>query len=376
MLKSLNHRGAGRFLKKLGCLMRFLLLFITLAGVGIALVWIYVPKKVMEIDNRTKARHLGSFQKRLDAARNLLSEGKPEGRMALEALLADLSHVRKGDQLKRVKEQCFQALEPTYLLPDDSQKLVQFYTEWRAFDNRDLRPEVGLASTLLSIPERKEEGKAALTQLYERIPEAPLVADAYAAILLEQGSPADFFEHFLRQIRELRKKALTNNWFFYWNTGKGFVRDGRGQATVTWSGPHEVEISCKLPPASYWAIRLDSPPWLPICLAEPEFTLTGGKQPAVARLADTTQRLNDTVVQYGMYFADEGDPYMTSLLPEVAELGKDGLVTFRAGLLPGSFKKLIQLLPTAKARELLKPQLNEEDQLLFTQLEAYFPPDQ
>ncbi len=375
MLQSLDHRGAGRFLKRIGHIVRMLLLFVSLFGLLAAWFWVYQPKRVVKLDDKIKARHLEPYQDRLRAAQTLMAEGSPDGRTSLEALLHDMDGVRKGDRLNQIKENCFLELEKAYQLPADSAQLIALYENWAAFNDRDLRPQVGLAKVQLTLPEFKEQGMATLTDLFNRIPDAPLIADAYGSIILEKGSAAEYFGHFLRQREELRQNAIANDWYFYWNTGKGFQRNGRSLAEMKWLDETQIEVSCKLPAASYWAIRLDSPPWLPICLINPVFSLTDGKNQIQAPLAETTQRLNDVELRSGMYFAGQGDPYMTSLLPTVTALGANGKATFRAALLPGSFEKLAEMLPTPEARQELIQQLNDQDRRVLTELEPYFPDD-
>ena len=357
MIRSYDRKGRYRFLRGLGHVLRLLLLISSLTALGTAIVWIWYPQYIDQLDRDILAGYVAPYQMQLSQAReSLLQKDERQGSALLETLLEDLEEIQNGDRLSAIKREAMAALAESYRRQSRDEDLLALGRRWHDFDSRDLNAEVWIGRSLMALPDRKQEGVRVLTALYEKAPGSKVVAKAYGEVLFQGGQTLEFFLNFKNQLQALRDRARSG-WELYWDTGNGFKGSQKISVRAEWLEGLEMQLKASLPPGSFRQLRVDCPAWLDLYLVAPGFRLPGESGSEMLRFVDTAHGLHDMTRQDGSFFASGSDPFAEVRLPQNLVVDSSWELVFQAKLFPGSLSKVLELLQDRQKRETLQAQL-------------------
>lgn len=166
-----------------------LLLCTAAAAIGAAAIWTWRPGWVDAAQAFWVERHERAARESLARAERLLPHDRVAAVVALRDLQSALQPVRRFHRLDPYKRRGLELLVET--LHDRPADQLPWLDRWIEFEPFDLRPKVLRARTLLGLPGRGYEGRAALQALFERFPESGRVAPPWIALLLAEGAGAE-----------------------------------------------------------------------------------------------------------------------------------------------------------------------------------------
>jgi len=306
---------------------RIALLGLTACAGGTWLLWTQAPERVQAFDAYLKERYLEDYVERFQSINDGLKAGQETSLGELEALIADLEPVRKGDRLESIKRSALQRAMAVYSISGNMDRALHHADGMAAFDDRDVHNAIRRASLLAKMPGRMEEAEAVLAELFQRFPATSFVSDMHISALNNQGRHAQAIVAALRAESFGAMLVPTDAWEIYIDLGAGFrddtkttlrVRDGKqaGRYLATLHLPQTL--------SGLTRVRIDMPPNAKLVLDEWEVTYTAGEKVLTLPVVETIESSNQVVIEGDrVKTAGGGDSYVALAVPEelAEELG-------------------------------------------------------
>jgi hypothetical protein len=248
-------------------------LFVSGLALVLCFVWIFEESFVLDMGRKITGTYSATYRNKLKVAKTALSNSPDRGISQLEALLADLALVEKGDRLAPIKVQALESLVSVQEKNGVIERALAAAEQWSSFDNRDLFGHFALARLLFKTPGRQNEGAQILNRLKKLAPAHPEFVNLYneleiiAEILLKEDKLVEAFlvlRHSLLTPEALRGRM----WQIFWDMGTGFSNGQRESFFPTFEVNGEFEIPFAVPGAAR-ALRLDPPPNVRMVIEEP-----------------------------------------------------------------------------------------------------------
>ncbi len=284
--------------KKLTNLARVVLLAISGLAALTALIFVKRPDWVDAFDARTVAAHTAATEAAL-----LRVERAPPGQeiAQMQALLAELTDVRKGDRLAPGKRAAFVRLHGAQLANQAAGAALTTAHAWQAFDALDLVAKLATHDALLALPGRHIEAATVARELFAVAPDQqrfflPHLQACLAAH--DHAGAAQAFFAYLGVGGTPVGSDIETGWVLQRDAGDGFdplsteVLDAR-------CGGDDLAVTFSPPPGSR-RLRLTFPARAALTLTHVRFEVTTQSGTFEVNLRDLAHRTADPVSSRGL----------------------------------------------------------------------------
>ena len=199
---------------------RITLFVVSIMAMLSVVIWRFTPNVVNKVDNLFVSTYKSYYKRPFKKAKKVLKKDKAKGITALESFLNKVAEVKVSDRLDGLKYQAYPLLIKNLMELELTEKALYWVDDWLAFHEKDIFAQVVRAELLLDIPSREKEGREALSQLFEKFPEVPVVTEAYIGMI---DDPATV-NNFMNQAAKLRlQRFLRSEMTLFWKgAGENF----------------------------------------------------------------------------------------------------------------------------------------------------------
>ncbi len=167
---------------------RATLLVVSIMATLTAVIWIFAPNVVDKVDTLFVGTYQSYYKRHFKKAKKILKKDKAKGITALESFMKEVAEIKVSDRLDNLKYQAYPLLIKNLKELELFEKALYWVDNWLEFHEKDLFAQVLRAELLLDISGREREGREALSQLFEKFSEVPVVAEAYSGMLDDPGA--------------------------------------------------------------------------------------------------------------------------------------------------------------------------------------------
>ncbi|MCK5539436.1 MAG: hypothetical protein KAI69_00795 [Deltaproteobacteria bacterium] len=162
---------------------RVTLFVLSLMATLTAAIWIFAPNVVDKVDTLLVGTYNSYYKHHFKKAKKILENDKVKGIAALESFMEEVAEIKVSDRLDKFKYRAYPLLIKNLKELELFEKALYWVDNWLEFHEKDLFAQVLRAELLLDISSREREGREALSQLFEKFPEVPVVVKAYNGIV-------------------------------------------------------------------------------------------------------------------------------------------------------------------------------------------------
>lgn len=342
-----------KFRNILNFVLKLLTFFSLLAAITFC-IWEYKKTVIHKIDKIVVDTYVSRYQSNFKKAKDLIKTDKKRSNTELEDFLSDIESIKILDRLAPVKRKTLALLTERYIESAEFDKALSVVEKWVEFDDQDLNALASYGLVLSSIPAQEEHGLKQLSDLFKKVPEGAMVAEAYAKTLLKNGHTVDAFRVF-SQALAVPGNNPEGSWHVYWDRGEGFSDKNILGFRVKADESNIVKINFKLDGDTRY-LRLDPPPFSRLTMYDPILSIDVAGKHDIIHISDLPKQFHQ-VTQNGSIFKTSGgnDPYFFWKMAERPAGEKMSVsIEFKLGL----------LFPEA----MLEMALSEKGQLIHDEL--------
>lgn len=310
-----------------------ILAFISIVAVITFFVWQMNKTVIHKIDKIVVDTYVSGYHNKYNKAKELTKTDINRSNYALEKLLSEMEPIKNLDRVAPLKRKVLALLTERYTESAKFDKALIVSGKWIDFDDQDLNALAKHGLILSSIPEKEEEGLQRLSDLFVKVPEASVVAETYAKLLLNNGKTVDAFRA-LSQSLIVPGNKPEGPWRVYWHSGEGFNKNDFLGFRVKADNNNIVKINFELSSGTKH-LRLDPPPFSRLTMYNPVLTVDIDDTQKTTPLLDLPKRFHQ-VTQIGSKLKTSGgnDPYFIWEMEDIPAGDKMSVsIEFKLGVL-------------------------------------------
>ncbi len=295
-------------------------------------------------------RYYKHFDRRFSNAIDTLKVNEDKGIAMLEKLMSDLESIQKLDCLDHIKREGMKMLSGIFEKRSNLDGAMKWADKWVDFDDKDLYGQVHKARLMCQIADSRNAGKQLLANLYQKVPEAKVVVNAYSQMQIADGNSGEALWAQLRLLN-FQKRLMSQKWEIYWTFSDVFTPEDSRKVIPSVDNNSILSLVFDVP-QGIRKMRLDIPPSAEFLMSYPTLTIKNGEDFTELELWKFNLKMYDILQNNHILEVIQGeDSYFYWEMPE-RTIEASGSFIFKTNVFHKINKVLLQLYTSESIRSL------------------------